>query len=196
MGKNSRKCGGVGKREVRTRAAQKLALASVVSPQSPKRERAVVREDSQISYLELRSRSVILKPRIARSTAASASRRRSCPELGRIFRCPSDASCAPAVPARSAEELDATTFCSGNVERGEMMASNNPGEEASDPESTAERESRSRSMVEATPSETELEDFFAAAEIDLRRRFTQKYNFDVVEDAPLAGRYEWIPLTP
>ncbi|CAL9199247.1 cyclin-dependent kinase inhibitor 5-like [Musa acuminata AAA Group] len=196
MGKNSRKCGGVGKREVRTRAAQKLALAVAASPQSPKREKAVVREERQISNLELRNRSVILKPRIARSTATSASRRRSCPELGRIFRCPSDVSCEPAVPARSAEELDATTFYSCNVERGEMMASNNPDEGASDPESAAERESRRRSMVVATPSETELEDFFAAAEIDLRRRFTQKYNFDVVEDVPLAGRYDWIPLTP
>lgn len=143
MGKNSRKCGGVGKREVRTRAAQKLALAAAASPQSPKREKAVVREERQISNLELRSRSVILKPRIARSTATSASRRRSCPELGRIFRCPSDVSCEPAVPARSAEvsgttvssfsasceaiiltflsllgqELDATTFYSCNVER-------------------------------------------------------------------------------
>ncbi|RWV77914.1 hypothetical protein GW17_00061197 [Ensete ventricosum] len=58
--------------------------------------------------------------------------------------------------------------------RGEMMASDNPDEEAGDPDSTAEREPRRRSMVEATPSETELEDFFAAAEIDLRRRFTQK----------------------
>ncbi|KAJ8479418.1 hypothetical protein OPV22_023145 [Ensete ventricosum] len=196
MGKNSRKCGGVGKREVRTRAAQKLGLAAAASSQSPKRAKAVVREERQISYLELRSRSVILKPRIARSTATSGSRHRSCPELGRIFRCPSDASCEPAVPARSVEELDATTFYSCNVERGEMMASDNPDEEAGDPDSTAEREPRRRSMVEATPSETELEDFFAAAEIDLRRRFTQKYNFDVVEDAPLAGRYEWIPLTP
>uniref|UniRef100_A0A7N0UBP9 Cyclin-dependent kinase inhibitor domain-containing protein n=1 Tax=Kalanchoe fedtschenkoi TaxID=63787 RepID=A0A7N0UBP9_KALFE len=45
------------------------------------------------------------------------------------------------------------------------------------------------------PPEAELEEFFAAAEKQVQQRFTNKYNYDVVNDVPLAGgRYEWIPL--
>ncbi|CAM8912320.1 unnamed protein product [Rhodiola kirilowii] len=45
------------------------------------------------------------------------------------------------------------------------------------------------------PSEAELEDFFAAVENRIQQRFIQKYNYDVVNDVPLAeGRYEWVPL--
>ncbi|MED6176240.1 hypothetical protein PIB30_086221 [Stylosanthes scabra] len=48
------------------------------------------------------------------------------------------------------------------------------------------------------PKELELEKFFATAEKDIQKRFSDKYNFDVVKDVPLEGRYEWIQvkLTP
>ncbi|KAL5557030.1 hypothetical protein UlMin_039266 [Ulmus minor] len=53
-----------------------------------------------------------------------------------------------------------------------------------------------RSVVEKMPTETELEDFFAAAEKDIQKRFTDKYNYDFVKEAPLEGRYEWVRLKP
>ncbi|MED6157411.1 hypothetical protein PIB30_022817 [Stylosanthes scabra] len=48
------------------------------------------------------------------------------------------------------------------------------------------------------PTELELEKFFATAEKDIQKRFSDKYNFDIVKDVPLEGRYEWIQvkLTP
>lgn len=46
------------------------------------------------------------------------------------------------------------------------------------------------------PSDSEIEEFFAAAEKGLHKRFSEKYNFDVVKDIPLEGRYEWVPTKP
>ncbi|CAI9272537.1 unnamed protein product [Lactuca saligna] len=49
---------------------------------------------------------------------------------------------------------------------------------------------------EKMPPEVELEAFFAAAEEDLNKQFKEKYNYDVVNDIPLKGRYDWVELTP
>lgn len=46
------------------------------------------------------------------------------------------------------------------------------------------------------PPEAELEEFFTAANKDLTKRFTDKYNYDIVNDIPLKGRFEWIQLKP
>uniref|UniRef100_A0A2N9HU62 Cyclin-dependent kinase inhibitor n=1 Tax=Fagus sylvatica TaxID=28930 RepID=A0A2N9HU62_FAGSY len=42
----------------------------------------------------------------------------------------------------------------------------------------------------------EIEDFFAAAEKHEQKRFAEKYNYDIVKDVPLEGRYHWIRLKP
>ncbi|CAL9082042.1 unnamed protein product [Musa textilis] len=180
----------------RTRTARRLALAALDGRRISKKRKAT-EEYHQISNLELRSCSVVLKPRIARSAANSGGRRNSSPELSRISRSSSDASSEAAeTPFRSSEELDDATFFRRNGERKETTAWSNDGDATSDLESTVEMGSRGRSTAIATPSDAELEEFFAGAERDLRRRFVERYNFDVVEDVPLAGRYEWIPLTP
>ncbi|XP_051140910.1 cyclin-dependent kinase inhibitor 7-like [Andrographis paniculata] len=44
------------------------------------------------------------------------------------------------------------------------------------------------------PGRAEIEEFFAAAEKNLQKQFTDKYNYDVVKDEPMEGRYEWIHL--
>ncbi|MFS7955407.1 putative cyclin-dependent kinase inhibitor [Helianthus anomalus] len=49
---------------------------------------------------------------------------------------------------------------------------------------------------EKMPPEAELEAFFAAAQAGLSKRFKDKYNFDIVDDIPLKGRFEWIQVTP
>ncbi|KAF9589420.1 hypothetical protein IFM89_023696, partial [Coptis chinensis] len=57
--------------------------------------------------------------------------------------------------------------------------------------------SRHRSMGEMkTPSEAEIDEFFSTAEKDEQRRFTDKFNFDIMKDLPLKGRYEWVRLKP
>ncbi|CAN1133485.1 Cyclin-dependent kinase inhibitor 7 [Linum perenne] len=48
----------------------------------------------------------------------------------------------------------------------------------------------------SAPTEEELDEFFAAAEKKDQKRFAEKYNFDVVKDAPLEGRYQWVRLKP
>ncbi|XP_057783041.1 cyclin-dependent kinase inhibitor 7-like isoform X2 [Salvia miltiorrhiza] len=44
-----------------------------------------------------------------------------------------------------------------------------------------------------TPSAAELEEFFTEAEEYVQKRFAEKYNYDIVKDAPiLGGRYQWV----
>ncbi|KAL2962868.1 hypothetical protein AAZX31_17G168200 [Glycine max] len=59
-------------------------------------------------------------------------------------------------------------------------------------DSTEEHITKTKSRC--VPTESELEDFFAAAEKDIQKRFTDKYNYDFVKDMPLEGRYEWVKL--
>ncbi|CAN1144503.1 Cyclin-dependent kinase inhibitor 4 [Linum perenne] len=50
-------------------------------------------------------------------------------------------------------------------------------------------------MPGRTPSDREMDEFFAGAEKEQVRRFIDKYNFDPVNDKPLpCGRFEWEKL--
>ncbi|XP_021274237.1 cyclin-dependent kinase inhibitor 1-like [Herrania umbratica] len=61
----------------------------------------------------------------------------------------------------------------------------------------SEVNSHRRSTVEnINPIQAEIEEFFASAEKDLQKHFTEKYNFDFVKEEPLEGRYEWVRLKP
>ncbi|KAK2380558.1 cyclin-dependent kinase inhibitor [Trifolium repens] len=42
--------------------------------------------------------------------------------------------------------------------------------------------------------EEEIDEFFARFEREEQKRFAEKYNFDIVTDLPLEGRYEWVRL--
>ncbi|CAJ2670276.1 cyclin-dependent kinase inhibitor 4-like [Trifolium pratense] len=44
------------------------------------------------------------------------------------------------------------------------------------------------------PTSSEMDEFFALAEKQQQAIFMEKYNFDVVNDVPLPGRYEWVPV--
>ncbi|XP_027352930.1 cyclin-dependent kinase inhibitor 4-like [Abrus precatorius] len=44
------------------------------------------------------------------------------------------------------------------------------------------------------PTAYEMEEFFAYAEKQQQAIFMDKYNFDIVNEVPLAGRYEWVPV--
>ncbi|KAL6587645.1 hypothetical protein OROMI_000623 [Orobanche minor] len=61
-----------------------------------------------------------------------------------------------------------------------------------------ESDSRKLLTAEKMPSEAEIEEFFEAAEKNIQRKFTEKYNYDIVKDKPLEGRYEWaqVQLSP
>ncbi|KFK39800.1 hypothetical protein AALP_AA3G289700 [Arabis alpina] len=49
---------------------------------------------------------------------------------------------------------------------------------------------------EAIDCSCEIEEFFEYAEHKQQRHFTEKYNFDIVADIPLPGRYEWVKVLP
>ncbi|KAK1423405.1 hypothetical protein QVD17_18708 [Tagetes erecta] len=54
--------------------------------------------------------------------------------------------------------------------------------------------SRGTIQMEKLPSAAELEEFFTAAEKQLNKRFKEKYNYDIANDTPLEGRFEWVQL--
>ncbi|XXG86602.1 hypothetical protein AAC387_Pa11g1464 [Persea americana] len=69
--------------------------------------------------------------------------------------------------------------------------------ESGNMESTArslETSSCERSTGEKMLSEEEIDAFFSKFEKEEQRRFAEKYNYDVVKDVPLEGRYEWVKL--
>ncbi|GER35667.1 cyclin dependent kinase inhibitor [Striga asiatica] len=55
-------------------------------------------------------------------------------------------------------------------------------------------DSRRTTTAEKMPTEAELEEFFAAAEKNIQKQFLEKYNYDIVKDEPVEGRYEWVPV--
>ncbi|KAK4800339.1 hypothetical protein SAY86_020826 [Trapa natans] len=46
-----------------------------------------------------------------------------------------------------------------------------------------------------SPTAHELEEFFASAEQEQCMLFMEKYNFDVLTDTPLRGRFQWVRLS-
>ncbi|TMX01825.1 hypothetical protein EJD97_023495 [Solanum chilense] len=63
---------------------------------------------------------------------------------------------------------------------------------------TKKSSSSARKQLSASkvPPEAEMEVFFSAAEKREQKRFAEKYNYDIVKDAPLEGRYQWVSLKP
>ncbi|KAL6494731.1 hypothetical protein OROGR_031531 [Orobanche gracilis] len=54
----------------------------------------------------------------------------------------------------------------------------------------------SQKTADSIPSAEDLEEFFTAAEKYDQKRFVDKYNFDIVKDVPLEGKYQWVRLHP
>ncbi|KAL5562096.1 hypothetical protein UlMin_031843 [Ulmus minor] len=51
-------------------------------------------------------------------------------------------------------------------------------------------------MQRNIPTAQEMEEFFAFAEKQQQRIFIEKYNFDIVNDLPLPGKFDWVQVTP
>ncbi|XP_059642346.1 cyclin-dependent kinase inhibitor 7-like [Cornus florida] len=106
-------------------------------------------------------------------------------------------------PEKESIEVETSTYNYDRRERRETTPSSGLREESGDLDSTArpfEANSRRRLSAEKImPSETELEEFFAIAEKDIQKeqkRFIEKYNYDIAQDVPLEGRYNWVPVKP
>ncbi|TMW89924.1 hypothetical protein EJD97_016445 [Solanum chilense] len=82
-----------------------------------------------------------------------------------------------------------STPCSLVREVDEMV---NPGSATRRTELNTTTQRTRNFILRNIPSAHEIEDFFTFAEQQQQRLFMEKYNFDVVNDVPLSGRYEWI----
>ncbi|CAI9107440.1 OLC1v1006791C1 [Oldenlandia corymbosa var. corymbosa] len=60
----------------------------------------------------------------------------------------------------------------------------------------AENRRSQSAILENIPSTAEIEEFFARADQQQQRQFIERYNFDIVNDVPLPGRYEWVKVQP
>ncbi|KVH92532.1 cyclin-dependent kinase inhibitor 7-like [Cynara cardunculus var. scolymus] len=101
------------------------------------------------------------------------------------------------------ERAEIVTTVRFNLDRRESTPTSEFKEESSELESstTAKPSVRIDSRraiipVEKMPPAAELEEFFASAEKDLHKSFKDKYNYDIVNDVPMKGRFEWVQLKP
>ncbi|KAL2932863.1 Cyclin-dependent kinase inhibitor 3 [Bienertia sinuspersici] len=60
------------------------------------------------------------------------------------------------------------------------------------PTCSAAANQRARSTQRAIPTNPEMEEFFAGFELNQQKLFIEKYNYDIKNDMPLPGRYEWV----
>ncbi|GAB2282018.1 hypothetical protein Dimus_016578 [Dionaea muscipula] len=60
----------------------------------------------------------------------------------------------------------------------------------------ASRRGAWNSVQRIIPTTFEMEEFFADAELQQQKLFMEKYNFDIVNDSPLPGHYEWVRVDP
>ncbi|KAI7726590.1 hypothetical protein M8C21_000239 [Ambrosia artemisiifolia] len=51
-----------------------------------------------------------------------------------------------------------------------------------------------QSTTAKTPTAAEIDEFFSAIEKKEQQRFVDKYNYDIVNDVPMEGRYKWVQL--
>ncbi|KAA8547209.1 hypothetical protein F0562_003635 [Nyssa sinensis] len=219
MGKYMRNCKGIGEiavmevaqTGVRTKARE-LAMAAASSGTAKRRKVDGGELSFSPSLVQLRNRSrLVVMPENTVSPETSENSRRRTVVNDRRW-CPSSdhvkASCCSSSGSSELanERLKFLDLEEGSVEN--ETSTNNfdcrerrettPSSERED-ESTArpsEAYSRPRSLVKKMPSETELEEFFATAEKDLQKQFTEKYNYDIGKDVPLEGRYKWVRLKP
>ncbi|KAL6961495.1 hypothetical protein U1Q18_039264 [Sarracenia purpurea var. burkii] len=200
--------------------ARALAMAAAASSGTGRRRKICGGElKLSSSLVELRSRSrVVVAPEISVSTATSGNSGRRMVSNDRCSSQSSEnvpASCCLSngssdLAKKSFKILDLEEDSSVQVEtsttsdfyrreRRGTTPSSDLQPESVDMESTArpsDANSRRKSSAEKTSSDKDLEEFFAAAEKDLQKRFAEKYNYDIVNDVPLKGRYDWVRLKP
>ncbi|KAJ0522472.1 putative cyclin-dependent kinase inhibitor domain-containing protein [Helianthus annuus] len=64
------------------------------------------------------------------------------------------------------------------------------------PLSPAATSCRKPPTAENNPTPAEIDEFFSVFEKKEQKRFADKYNYDIVNDVPMEGRYQWVVLKP
>lgn len=62
------------------------------------------------------------------------------------------------------------------------------------PTCSAAANRRPRNTQRTIPTNPEMEEFFAGFEHNQQKLFIEKYNYDIMSDMPLPGRYEWVRI--
>ncbi|KAK7386449.1 hypothetical protein VNO78_26685 [Psophocarpus tetragonolobus] len=178
--------------QVKTRA--RTALAVGASATSPKRRKIVTNNNfSPSSFVQLKSFSTTTAPHTdQRFSAESPASCCSTNDQNRIIKF-SD------LEVESAQVETSTCNCGEQQIRKEMSLSrelritnSQEVDSAEKKPATMKIKTKPRCVPQKMPTESELEEFFTAAEKDIHKRFTDKYNFDIVKEVPLEGRYEWL----
>ncbi|KAG9450926.1 hypothetical protein H6P81_010891 [Aristolochia fimbriata] len=207
MGKYMRKCKGMGEIAVMEVGPLTRARTLALAAASGKRRKVAAAAAAAVE-LPLRGRRVAAadKPASCRKSPGSARVTADrCPSADRIVasRCSSNGSCDRRMERLRSADLEAAggegfevSLDLDSAERRETTPSSNLRADYDDLDSTTAPSSDSNSGRKPTappkmPSEAEIEDFFSSAESHERKRFVEKYNFDVKKEAPLDGRYEW-----
>ncbi|GKU94727.1 hypothetical protein SLEP1_g8174 [Rubroshorea leprosula] len=176
---------------VRTRA-RALAMATTEKT-ARKRKRKLnhcavteLELSSSSTYIQLRNRRIVVQESVDhRRLSSSSDQEVSC--------CSSNGSSErielPDLEAENFEDETSTYSCS---ERRETTES----DELDSTSKPSAVNCHRRSAAEKMPTEAELQEFFTAAEKDLQKQFVDKYNYDIVKDEPLDGRFEWVRLKP
>lgn len=92
--------------------------------------------------------------------------------------------------AKGLETLDSSHSTNGNLKSLSVLNEFSGDSE----ESTVFPAAESGRRKVRTPPSAEIEEFFAMSEKYEQKRFAEKYNFDIVRDMPLEGRYQWVRL--
>ncbi|CAA2975818.1 cyclin-dependent kinase inhibitor 7-like isoform X2 [Olea europaea var. sylvestris] len=196
-----------------TRARTTLAAAKAAAEESTERKRKVRGGELEVARSEVPLKSMRVATVPDNSASPATSENLSCASISSIQ------VLAPCYSSRELSEVDKDSFNSQDLKNeneasveevatstGDLVDCNESKEktpsfelrsESGVLESTAkphEVSSRRCPEAEKLPSEAELEEFFAAAEKDLQKKFIDKYNYDIVKDEPLEGRYEWVQL--
>ncbi|KAJ7952871.1 Cyclin-dependent kinase inhibitor [Quillaja saponaria] len=181
---------------VRTRARTSLAMESASSAHTKAKRRRIKKGEllkfTSSSYVNVRSRKrFVIRPESKVMPVAKREERCSSPTSDQL-----QASCCSSNNSSELDEhkikfvdLEVETSTSSCRRGREMTPSSELRTEISDVKNSTEKpadsHSRRRSTAEKMPTELELDDFFAAAEKDIQKQFTEKYNYDIVKDVAI-----------
>lgn len=97
-------------------------------------------------------------------------------------------------------------FCSNSSRSGDLQVKNSKTDnstfinreatpsEFADVMETSTKKTTNKAASAQKPSMAEIEEFFSVAEKYEAKRFAEKYNYDIVKDVPLEGKYQWVRI--
>ncbi|XVF81169.1 hypothetical protein PTKIN_Ptkin15bG0135100 [Pterospermum kingtungense] len=182
----------------RTRDAKTLALKRLQKTNPSRSPHQLVDstpdEVSSFSYLQLRSRRLQkLPPTVSNQSKQKNGDKKSKGCLGKIRETKAsfgENNLGFELRDRSTRE---STPCS-LMKDSETMPT--PGSTTKQRSSPSSHRRQWNDVQSFTPTTHEMEELFACAERQQQREFIEKYNFDIVNDFPLPGRYEWVQVIP